>query len=173
MTTVSGEEFRDLMGRFASGVTVVTTVVDGTPYGTTASAVTSVSLIPPTLLICMNRQSLTGQAIARSRHFAVNVLAEDQGELADHFATKGSGFAGLQITPGGRGAPLLGHALATFECHVTDEVVAGTHVVLIGSVERASGRQGLPLAYFRGRQSRLSGPAKRSGQRQLTQTGRT
>jgi 4-nitrophenol 2-monooxygenase / 4-nitrocatechol 4-monooxygenase, reductase component len=158
MSAVSSEQFRDLIGRFASGITVVTTVVDGVPYGTTASAMTSVSLTPPMLLICMNRQSVTGQAISRSGHFAVNVLAEDQGFLADLFARKGSSFAGLSVTPGRRGAPLLADALAAFECTVTDTVQAGTHSVMIGAVERADGRAGLPLAYFRGRQGRLSVP---------------
>jgi flavin reductase (DIM6/NTAB) family NADH-FMN oxidoreductase RutF len=159
MSSVTSAEFRDLIGRFASGVTVATTVADGQPYGTTASAVTSVSLAPPMLLICMNKQSLTGQAIIRSGHFAVNVLGEDQGYLADHFARKGSSFAGLRTAAGLRGAPLLTDALASFECRVTDTLPAGTHTVLIGLVERASGRQGMPLAYFRGRQGRLSVPA--------------
>jgi flavin reductase (DIM6/NTAB) family NADH-FMN oxidoreductase RutF len=156
MDPLSSEQFRDLIGRFASGITVVTTVVDGAPYGTTASAMTSVSLTPPMLLICMNRQSLTGRAISQSGHFAVNVLAEDQGSLADLFARKGSSFAGLRVRPGARGAPLLADALATFECRVTDTVQAGTHSVLIGAVDCAAGRPGLPLAYFRGRQGRLS-----------------
>jgi 4-nitrophenol 2-monooxygenase / 4-nitrocatechol 4-monooxygenase, reductase component len=159
MNPLSGDQFRDLIGRFASGITVVTTLMDGAPYGTTASAMTSVSLTPPMLLVCMNRQSLTGQAIARSGHFAVNVLAEDQGFLADLFARKGSSFADLRVTPGVRGAPLLVDALATFECRVTDTVQAGTHSVLIGAVDRADGRPGMPLAYFLGRQSRLSVPA--------------
>jgi 4-nitrophenol 2-monooxygenase / 4-nitrocatechol 4-monooxygenase, reductase component len=161
MRSVTSEEFRDLIGRFPSGVTIVTTALDGVPYGTTASAITSVSLTPPMLLICMNKQSLTGQAITSSRHFAVNILAEDQGYLADHFARKGSSFTGLDIATGGRGAPLLADALATFECQVTDEMLAGTHAVLIALVEQASGRQGMPLAYFRGRQGRLSVPAAR------------
>src|ERR1700678_2229408 len=156
MNAVSSEQFRDLIGRFASGVTVITTAADSVPYGTTASAMTSVSLTPPILLICMNRQSLTGQAICQSGHFAVNVLAEDQGCLAERFARKGSSFAGLSFTAGAQGAPLLGDALATFECTVTNTVQAGKHSVMIGTVDRAAGRQGMPLAYFRGRQGRLS-----------------
>ena len=156
MSPIGSEEFRDLIGRFASGVTVVTTIRDGTPYGTTASAVTSVSLTPPMLLVCMNKISLTGQAIKSSRHFVVNVLAEDQGFLADHFATKGSNFTNINITTGALGAPLLTGALATFECRVVNDVPAGTHAVLIGLVEHASGRHGMPLAYFRGRQGKLS-----------------
>lgn len=159
MNAISSEQFRDFIGRFASGITVVTTVADGVPYGTTANAMTSVSLTPPMLLICMNRQSLTGRAICRSGHFAVNVLAEDQGSLADLFARKGSSFAGLSVASGARGAPLLADALATFECTITNTVRAGTHSVVIGAVDRAAGRQGMPLAYFRGRQGRLSVPA--------------
>lgn len=156
MTTVTSAEFRALVGRFATGVTVVTTRCDGILYGTTASSMTSVSLDPPTLLVCMNKSSTTGRAIATSRHFAVNVLAEDQSELSSRFARPGSSFAGLRVGHGHRGAPVLPDSLATFECRVTDEVVAGTHVVIIGEVERAEGRAGLPLTYFRGRLGRLS-----------------
>ncbi|HSA49693.1 MAG TPA: flavin reductase family protein [Yinghuangia sp.] len=156
MTTVTGEEFRDLIGRFASGVTVITTVCDGVPYGTTASAMTSVSLDPPMLLVCMNKSSATGQAIAASRHFAVNVLAEEQADLSARFARRGSSFDDIDVNWGENGAPLLPDALATFECRIADEVVAGTHVVVIGTVERASGRAGLPLAYFRGKFGRLA-----------------
>jgi 4-nitrophenol 2-monooxygenase / 4-nitrocatechol 4-monooxygenase, reductase component len=150
MSLVSSEEFRDLIGRFATGITIVTTFHDDTPYGTTASALTSVSLAPPTLLICMNKDSQTGQAIAQSRHFAVNVLAEDQGDLADRFAKRGSTFAGVPVTNGRRGSPLLTNALAVFECEVSDEIQAGTHYVFIARVDRATGTAGQPLAYFRG-----------------------
>jgi flavin reductase (DIM6/NTAB) family NADH-FMN oxidoreductase RutF len=165
MSQVTCEEFRDLIGRFATGITVVTTVAEGVPYGTTASAVTSVSLAPPMLLICMNRQSTTGQAISRTGHFAVNVLAEEQGYLADLFARKGSSFTGLSIIPGCRNAPLLPDALATFECEVIEKVQAGTHTVMIGTVDRASGRLGMPLAYFCGQQGRLSLPVSAADQR--------
>ncbi|MET8983448.1 flavin reductase family protein [Streptomyces sp. NPDC004539] len=156
MSTVTSEEYRDLIGRFASGVTVVTTVSDGVPYGTTASSVTSVSLDPPMLLVCMNRASATGRAISATGHFAVNILAEDQSALSRHFARQGSTFDTYRFRPGGRGAPVLAGVLASFECRVTDEVAAGTHVVVVGEVEEAVGRAGLPLAYFRGRLGRLS-----------------
>jgi hypothetical protein len=85
-TTLTHGDFRRLIGRFATGVTVVTTNDRRTPYGTTASAMTSVSLDPPTLLVCMNRASETGQAIERTGHFAVNVLAEGQDGIARDFA---------------------------------------------------------------------------------------
>jgi 4-nitrophenol 2-monooxygenase / 4-nitrocatechol 4-monooxygenase, reductase component len=157
--TTSPEDFRRLIGRFTTGVTVVTTLHRGVRYGTTASALSSVSLEPPTLLICMNRSSATGQAIAGSGHFAVNVLGEDQGAIARHFAQKGSDFNGHATEPGRRGSPLLADALAIFECRVTDAVEAGTHTVMIGAVEDAHGGDGMPLAYFSGQFSRLIGDA--------------
>jgi flavin reductase (DIM6/NTAB) family NADH-FMN oxidoreductase RutF len=153
---IPADDFRHLIGRFTTGVTVVTTSDGGVPYGTTASALTSVSLDPPTLLICMNHQSETGQAIARSGHFAVNVLGEDQGAVARAFARKGSDFGGHSTNAGGRGSPIFVDALARFECRVVDAMDAATHTVLIGVVEAASGRDGMPLTYFCGRFGRFA-----------------
>ena len=152
---VSADEFRFLIGRFATGVTVVTTIDDGVRYATTASALTSVSLEPPTLLICMNHGSGTGQAIMRSRRFAVNVLAEHQAAVALHFARKGTDLSGHVIVAGRRGLPVFADALASFECRVVEAVAAATHTVFIAVVETAAGRDGLPLAYFGGRFGRL------------------
>ncbi len=149
------EEFRRFIGRFATGVTVVTTVADGVSYATTASALTSVSLDPPTLLICMNRESHTGQAIARSRRFAVNVLGEHQASVARHFARKGTDLSGHVVVRGQRGLPVFADNLATFECRVVEAVDAATHTVFIAVVETAAGHDGMPLAYFGGRFGRL------------------
>jgi flavin reductase (DIM6/NTAB) family NADH-FMN oxidoreductase RutF len=144
------------MGHFATGVTVITASADGTQFGTTASAVMSVSLEPPTLLIAMNRDSMTGRAISRSRQFAVNILAEEQHDLARHFSTKDpEKFSAAQATPGVLGQPLLDGALATLECRVTTIVEGGTHEVLLAEVEAATATDGSPLAYFRGRFERL------------------
>jgi flavin reductase (DIM6/NTAB) family NADH-FMN oxidoreductase RutF len=154
---LTADEFRDVIGHFASGVTVITTSVDGQAYGTTASAVASLSLEPPSLLICMNLESATGQAVARAGRFAVNILGEDHGELALRFARKGGDkFAGVALTGGEHGQPLLAEALASLVCRVTERVAAGTHVVFIGEVEEATARPGAPLAYFRGRFGRLA-----------------
>src|SRR4051812_8204517 len=87
---LSPEEFRDVIGHFASGVTVITVRQGDTSVGTTASAVCSLSLEPPMVLICMNRTSSTGQAVADVGEFAVNILSEDQAALAQRFATKAS-----------------------------------------------------------------------------------
>jgi flavin reductase (DIM6/NTAB) family NADH-FMN oxidoreductase RutF/DNA-binding GntR family transcriptional regulator len=152
---LSSDEFRDIIGRFASGVTVITAQHEGTPYGTTASAVSSLSLEPPMLLVCLNKTSATGQVIAQARHFAVNILAEGQADAAMRFAGKGDKFAGAAIVRGVAGEPLLADALANLECRVVEEVTGGTHSVFLAEVEHATGRQGAPLAYFRGQFGRL------------------
>jgi 4-nitrophenol 2-monooxygenase / 4-nitrocatechol 4-monooxygenase, reductase component len=154
--SLTPEEFRDVMGHFASGVTVITAVRDGRWYGTTASAVTSLSLEPPMLLICMNKQSETGRAVAASSHFGVNILGAGQVDLARRFAQKGGDkFAGVPVSAGRWGEPLFDEALATLECRVTEETTGGTHYVFMAAVESGSARGGAPLAYFRGEFGRL------------------
>jgi flavin reductase (DIM6/NTAB) family NADH-FMN oxidoreductase RutF/DNA-binding GntR family transcriptional regulator len=153
--SLSSEEFRDIIGRFASGVTVITAQHEDRRHGTTASAVSSLSLDPPMLLVCLNRSSSTRQAIAAARHFAVNILAEGQADEAMRFARKGDKFAGVKVLEGTTGEPLLEDALANLECRVVEEVTGGTHSVFLAEVEHATGRQGTPLAYFRGKFGRL------------------
>ena len=88
MTLADQQEFRDVIGRFASGVTIITTSVDGAPFGTTASAVSSLSLDPPMVLVCLNKTSSTQAAILKAGHFCVNILAEGREECSRRFATK-------------------------------------------------------------------------------------
>lgn len=153
---LTSDEFRNVIGSFASGVTVVTTRDGETAFGSTASAVSSLSLEPPMLLVCLNRTSSTREAITRAGRFAVNILGEDHADLADRFATKHpEKFVGVATRDGLGAVPLLGDALATLECMVTEEVAAATHSVFLGEVERASGGVGAPLAYFRGQFGRL------------------
>ena len=162
------EEFRDIIGHFASGVTVVTALHDDTPYGTTASAVSSLSLEPPMLLVCLNRESSTGRAIGAARRFAVNILGEDQPDAAMRFARKGPDkFKDVRIVPGEWDEPLLADALATLECTVVEEVTGGTHTVFLAEVHRASARAGAPLAYFRGQFGRLELEQDESAFREL------
>jgi flavin reductase (DIM6/NTAB) family NADH-FMN oxidoreductase RutF/DNA-binding GntR family transcriptional regulator len=147
------DEFREVMGHFASGVTVIMTTHDGELFGTTASSVSSLSLEPPMLLICMNTKSPTGRAIAASGRFAVNVLGEGHSELAVHFATEDvDKFDGVELVPGLHGVPLLGDSIATLECGVTQTAIGGTHYVFLAKVQRARGNLGAPLAYFRGQE---------------------
>ncbi len=161
---VTADEFRDVIGHFASGVGVVTVTHDGRPHGTTANAITSLCVDPPMLLVCMNRASATGQAMSAAGAFAVNILAEDQAPLARRFATKDpEKFTGVGLTAGPHGQPLLPGALAHVECQVEDAVSAGTHTIFIGRVASAGRRPGAPLAYFRGGFRRLASPVEVRG----------
>src|SRR3954467_7675317 len=88
--SLTSDEFREVISHFASGVTVITSRHDGRSFGTTASAVTSLSLEPPMLLICMNKQSETGRAVALSKRFGVNILGADQADLAERLLRRGA-----------------------------------------------------------------------------------
>jgi len=150
------EAFRLTMGHFASGVTIITARDGGVDYGVTANAVTSVSLEPAMLLVCLNRKSRTQAAVSRSGVFAVNILEESQGELAVGFATsRPEKFAGVDLHYGKLGSPLLEGALAHLECWVIEAVAAGTHEIYLAGVHSAEHFPGEPLAYFRGRFGQL------------------
>jgi 4-nitrophenol 2-monooxygenase / 4-nitrocatechol 4-monooxygenase, reductase component len=154
--SLTSDEFRDVISHFASGVTVITALHEERAYGTTASAVASLSLEPPMLLICMNKQSETGRAVAESKRFGVNILGANQVDLAERFARKGGDkFAGVAVTPGKWGEPLFDDALATLECRVAEETTGGTHYVFLAEVESGAARGGAPLAYFKGEFGRL------------------
>jgi flavin reductase (DIM6/NTAB) family NADH-FMN oxidoreductase RutF/DNA-binding GntR family transcriptional regulator len=157
------ESFRRVIGHFATGVTVITTSEDAEDRGATASAVSSLSLEPPMLLVCLNTRSRTQEAVRRSRAFGVNILDEDQGSIAERFATPGAdGFAGTTILRGELGVPLLADALARCECRVVEDVQAGTHRVFLAEVVDAVAREGTPLTYFRGQFGRFETSEDRS-----------
>lgn len=149
-------EFRDVMGRFASGVTVITTRDGETDYGAAASAVSSLSDEPPMLLICLNVSSSTAQAIVRSGTFAVNVLSEDSAPVAQRFASKvPDKFQSIAFERGHEGIPLISGSIAQFECVVEETVRGGTHLVFLAQVVRVTSHPGNPLAYFRGSFGRM------------------
>lgn len=155
--SVPSTEYRNAISRFLSGVTVVTTRHAGANHGITASAVCSVTLEPPTLLVCLNRQSATCHAVIGSGRFCVNVLADDQLALAKLFSSKSADkfaeFAALSDAPcidGPFGTPILPGALAALECAVTQYSDVGTHRVFFGQVLGTTVAEGEPLGYFRG-----------------------
>ncbi|MGO1182354.1 MAG: flavin reductase family protein [Micrococcaceae bacterium] len=118
--------FRNVVGHFASGVTIISTAVGGEKYGTTASAVSSLSMDPPMMLICLNTSSTTHDRVAEAGRYAVNILAVEQGEIASHFARKGSDkFAGVAHQVNDDGVPLIEGALATIECEVVETASGG------------------------------------------------
>ncbi|MFJ7417259.1 flavin reductase [Streptomyces uncialis] len=148
--------FRHVIGHFMSGVAVITTHEGGVDHGMTASAVSSLSLDPPMLLICAHTKAPTHAAVKRAGVFAVNVLGEDQEHLAAQFAgPRADKFAGVDCDRGVRGVPVLSAALAALECEVIEDVVGGTHRVFLARVVGASARDGAPLGYFRGRFGRF------------------
>jgi flavin reductase (DIM6/NTAB) family NADH-FMN oxidoreductase RutF/DNA-binding GntR family transcriptional regulator len=145
------DEFRAVMGQFASGVTIVSTREEGQDYGTTASAFTSLSLEPPMALACLYRGAATEEAIRRSGRFGISILRDDQQEIAERFASRHPDrFGSIEHRYGELGVPLVEGALAHVECRVAETVVGGTHTVLLGLAWNARRYSGRPLAYFGG-----------------------
>lgn len=157
---IERDHFRNAIGHFATGVTVVTTHHEGKNHGLTASAVASVSLDPPTLLICVNRQAASCAAIASARAFAVHILRQDQDGLATQFARPGEGkFDGVGVAPGVQNLPLLAGSLARIQCRVVQALDAATHTVFIGEVLQVEVFDGAPLVYYRGKMGRFAAAA--------------
>ncbi len=156
---VDGAVFRRVVGNFASGVVVITTSEGGRRFGATVSAVTSLSLDPPMMLVCLHAGSSTQEAVRRRGVFAVNVLAEHQSALAGLFARPGDAgadkFEGVPVHDGRTGVPVLDDTLAVIECSVQSTVMGGTHRVFLARVVHAEATEGSPLAYFRGSMGKL------------------
>jgi len=149
---VSSEEFRAALSRFASGVTVVTSVDgEGRRHGITVSAFCSVSLEPPLVLVCIEKLAGSHASLAESGRFSVNLLASGQQWISERFASLESDkFRDVPTAPGLTGLPLIVGSLASLECEVRQEVDAGDHSVFIGEVMSARGNGGDPLLYFLG-----------------------
>src|SRR5205809_2635499 len=157
---IDPSELRRVMGCFATGVTVITTRdQNGRPYGLTANAVTSLSLEPPLLLICVDRKAETFPHFFDSKIFVLNILAEGQEEVSRRFATTGGEkFAGLEFRLGRLGTPVLAGTLRHVECRTSDTLEGGDHVLHIGEVEHAEARDGRPLLFFAGKYRHLDEP---------------
>lgn len=150
---IEEEHFRTVMGRFATGVTVVTTRdAGGVPLGLTVSAFTSVSLDPLQILICVHREAGPHDPLLERGTFAVNVLSADQGPLAIRFATGPTRerFQGIDFRDSPLGDPLLS-GLAWLACRVRQVWAGGDHSVILGEVEACEAREGQPLIWFKGR----------------------
>ncbi len=150
----STRAFRAALGMFATGVTVVTARgADGLPVGLTASSFNSVSLAPPLVLWSLWRHAGSMPAFERGSHYAINILASEQRELAERFAKKAvDRFAGVAFRVGAGGAPLLEGAAAVFECFNRSQYEEGDHVIFVGEVEHCEHRVGAhPLLFHGGR----------------------
>ncbi len=148
-------EFRQAMGHFVTGVTVVTSIdADGDPVGTTANAVSSLSLDPPLVLVCFDKSSLTLEAVRSHGAFAVNVLAADQRHLSVNFARRGLAAAwdGVRHRRGPTGSPRLHGVIAVIECTVEHHLPGGDHEIVVGRVREVETGDGTvaPLVFWRG-----------------------
>ncbi len=145
-------DFREALAMFATGVTVVTArLPDGSLIGLTANSFNSVSIEPPLVLWSLSRAAGSMPAFERGAHYAVNILAATQHELAVRFASKGvDRFAGVAFREGSRGAPILEGAAAVFECFNRSQYEEGDHVIFVGEVERCTRDSDAPPLIFHG-----------------------
>jgi 3-hydroxy-9,10-secoandrosta-1,3,5(10)-triene-9,17-dione monooxygenase reductase component len=158
MTPVDAATFRHALGRFPSGVTVVTVRGDdGRDYGMTVSAFASLSLEPPLVLVCIGADATIARAVAAAGHFAVSVLSEEQEPVARRFADSGADrFASTPVVRGASGIALLGDAVAHLECAIVARHDGGDHTIVVGEVLAATAAEnGRPLIYQRGAFRRL------------------
>ena len=151
-TELGPDELRQALGRFVTGVTIVTCRDEhGAPVGLTANSFNALSLAPPLVLWSLREASSPIDAFTNASHFAVNVLAADQVDLSRRFARPSSAkFDSGQWSDGQGGAPLLAGCVAVFECRRRSHHPAGDHVLFIGEVERIGGTAATPLIYHGG-----------------------
>ena len=158
---VDPRAFRDHLGCFPTGVTIITALGPrGQPLGVTANSFNSVSLDPPLVLFSLDRRAYSLWDFLSTGHFAVNVLAEDQHELSSRFARSMSDkFTGVAIETWDHDCPILAHCHANFECSIAYTYAGGDHVIFVGRVERmACDTSKRPLLYYRGAYHRLPEP---------------
>jgi flavin reductase len=153
--SLSQTEFRNAMGCFATGVTIVTVDVDGEVHGMTANAFASVSLDPLLLLVCVDHNARTHAHLHTKRRFGINVLAADQRPISKYYAQPLSTHehaeaAGARFGRTAHGTPILQGAVAYLECKLVSTQEAGDHTIFIAEVEDVVVGSGKPLLFFRG-----------------------
>jgi 3-hydroxy-9,10-secoandrosta-1,3,5(10)-triene-9,17-dione monooxygenase reductase component len=151
--------FRETLGRFATGVALITADVAGTPLGLIANSLASVSLSPPLVSFCPSRDSFTWSRMRRARRFGVNLLGSQHEEFARRAAPAGADrFAGIDWEPTPNGVPRLAHTIAFLDCAIEAEHPAGDHWIVVGRVEDADiDPGGSPLVFWASRFGRFRG----------------
>jgi len=146
------------MGHFATGVTVITTRdEEGQPFGLTANAISSLSLVPPLILICVDKSADTYPYFARSKVFAVNILSEDQETISRRFATSGiEKFEGIGYHKNEMGCAILEEAVGHLDCRIVNSFDAGDHTIYVGEVDAVGLTEVPPLLFFRGGYCKLA-----------------
>jgi len=156
--TIDPDSFRSVLGRFASGITVVTTRdAEQRDVGMTVSAFCSVSLDPPLVQVCVDREASLHAAMLTTTRYGVSILAAEQEALSRRFATAESArrFDGIGYRRGESGVVLLDDALAHLECRIVASHESGDHTMFVGEVESATARNARPLLYYRGGYAQL------------------
>src|ERR1044072_1773508 len=151
-SAIDPRDFRNALGTFATGVTIVTAMAaDGKPYGVTCNSFASVSLNPPLVLWSLGMFSQGLTIFQNASHFTVNVLGVSQQSLALQFAkSSGDKFAGVSWTPGLGNAPVLADSVATFQCRAVNRYYGGDHIIFLGAVEAYAYNLREPLLFARG-----------------------
>ena len=149
--SIDPSTFRSVLGRFASGVTIITAVDErGDDHGMTVTAFCSLSLEPPLVLACIDHAAAMHDLLQRVTHFAVSILAAEQEALSRRFAEPDlDPFDGVGFGRGTNGAALIDDALAHLECRAFGRFPAGDHTIVVGLVERGGSRDARPLLYYR------------------------
>lgn len=149
---ISELDFKTALKHWASGVTIVTT--QSTEYGLqgmTATSFSSVSLDPPQILVCLNQEADTSKGVFAEQKFAINVLNSEQQVTSNNFAgacSQAERFANVAWSEGELGMPIFDEALVSLECRVVQKILAGTHWVVIGEIDKVYCRTGEPLLYY-------------------------
>lgn len=154
---LDSDTFRSVLGRFASGVTILTARDDaGRDHGMTVSAFCSISLQPPLVLACIDHAASMHALLLTHPRFGVNILSSSQEAYSRRFADEADDrFDGIAYRRGDSGVVLLEDALAHLECRVAAHHDAGDHTLFVAEVERAEPREGRPLLYYRGGYAQL------------------
>ena len=156
-TSVSSELFRKVMGSFPTGITVLTVEREpGQVHGMTANSLTSVSLDPLLILVCIDQDARLLSYLKAQRRFGVNILKNTQQQISEHFAKPQQDPAdearlGVQFQWTETGIPLLADALAYIGCNVVAQYMSGDHTIFVGEVESMELKEGEPLVYHRGK----------------------
>ena len=154
-------EYRKTLGTFTTGVTIITTQSEGSYYGFTANSFTSVSLDPPLVLFCVNKEATFAEVVTKSKYFGINILTAEQEALSNKFANpalvNNKRFEGVDYTISDMGCPIISGCLAYLDCSQFSISEAGTHYVVMGTVEHFERyRQESPLIYYGGGYRKLS-----------------
>ena len=150
---------RQIMGQWATGVSVVTTPAagDGEPHAMTANAFTSLSLEPPLVLVAVHKGNTMHGAVKESGCFAVNMLTEEQEHLSNRFAARGpKDLSDLELRTAETGAPILADALAYLDCRLTDVLRGGDHDIFVGEIVAGDVGSGCPLLFYGGAYRQLA-----------------